>query len=186
MGQSETRPPAVDPIREDILSGMDALSVKRKHGLSDDELQAAYQQCSGPQDPAAHEQRTTWSCPACGVTQSHAMEECPRCGIVVSKFSDRKLVDAHCRPIRANRHTDSSAGHRTTWITVVVSVLLCLALGGALLKWTGGTHREEVKLTQGPEQVSSGLKRFTYENLEQEVVAVSKTQPVIVEFYSSN
>ncbi len=186
MGQSENRPSTVDPLREDILSGMDAFSLKRKHGLSDEELHSAFQRCAGPQASQAREEPMIWTCPACGVLQPHAMEECPRCGIVVSKFSKRRRVDADCRPIRTNWHTDSDASNRTTWITVVVSLLLCLALGGALLKWTGGTHQEEVKFSEGPGQVSSGLRKFTYENLPKEVVAVSRTQPVIIEFYSPN
>jgi hypothetical protein len=186
MEQFEKRPFTTDPIEKDILSGMDESSLKLKHGLSDEELRLAYRRCSDRKASNAHGKSATWTCPACGVPQPRAMEECPRCGIVVSKFSDRRRIDSDCRPIRTNRPTASDESSATTWITVAGSVILCLFLGGALLKWAVGNRQEGIKLSEGPGQVSTGLKRFTVENLQDEVVAVSRNQPVIIEFYSSN
>jgi hypothetical protein len=113
------------------------------------------------------------------------VEECPRCGIIVSKFSERKRVDADCRPLRTNLRVDPDARNRTAWITVVGSLILCFVLGVALLKWVGNNHRIEAKPSQGPGAVFTGLKKFTVDNLQEEVVAVSRNQPVLMEFYSS-
>ncbi|MGB6065477.1 MAG: hypothetical protein WBG50_11755 [Desulfomonilaceae bacterium] len=39
-----------------------------------------------------------WRCPACGISQPEVPEECPKCGIVVSKFQDKQTeYDQHLR-----------------------------------------------------------------------------------------
>ena len=128
----------------------------------------------------------SWNCPACGLAQAQAMTECPRCGIVVSKFSDRRRVDANCKPIRTNWQTETDSGKRNAWVIVVATVTLCLILGVALLKFTAEKRLDQVHIAQVPGQKVAGLKKFTYDNLEEEVVTVSRKQPVIIEFYSSN
>jgi hypothetical protein len=160
-------------------------SLKRKHGLSYEEIQSAFQRCAGQEASRAREKRMNWTCPACGAPQSHAMEECPRCGIIVSKFSERKRVDSDCRALSTTWQTQPAAS-TATWITVAGSLILCLVLAVALVKWVGSNnHRNEAKLSQGPADASPGLKKFTVDNLQKEVVDVSRNQPVLIEFYSS-
>jgi hypothetical protein len=114
------------------------------------------------------------------------MEECPRCGIVVAKFSDSTRVDARRKPIRATWQKETPSTKKNSWMTIAATAFLCLIVGGALLAWISGHRQEETKIAQAPTEDAVGLKTFTYDNLPHEVVAVSRNRPVIVEFYSSH
>jgi hypothetical protein len=186
MVQTDKRPPQVDPVMRDIRSGMEWSSLKRKHGLSDEELHSAYQRYAALSASRTHREGASWTCPACGFPQPNAVEECPRCGIVVAKFSDGARVDARCKSIRATWQNETASTKKSSWVTVAATVFLCLIAGGALLMWTSGHRQENTKIAQAPTQDAAGLKTFTYDNLQQEVVAVSRNRPVIVEFYSSH
>ncbi len=79
-----------------------------------------------------------WKCPACGGSQPEVPEECPRCGIVVSKFEDRQTeYDQHLRgmPIGQQiQHFSNAEGQGASSYAPErkeSSVSLALILGGA-------------------------------------------------------
>lgn len=183
------RPSHTDPVTSDTRSGTDEFSLTRKHGLSNEGLHATDPVSAADLSIQTSEQRRrAVSCPSCGYAQTGAMDECPRCGIVVSKLAERGRVGREPKSMRTAGLTEAETGKRGSWAAVAISVVLCLVLGGALWKWSGsGIQRSDhANLATGAGQESSGLKKFTYDNLQEDVVAVSRKQPVLIEFYSDH
>jgi|GEM_PF-1766695 len=83
----------------DIRAGMDDPSLMKKYGLSAQGLQTAFRKLveanvlkqAELDKRLPLEQRTAdlaWECPACGMPQVHAFDQCPKCGTVVSKIKE--------------------------------------------------------------------------------------------------
>ncbi len=97
-------------IVKDVRAGLDDVAIAEKYGISEQKLKGFYDKLTAagalkPEDLTNRsESKTqpseiTWRCPSCGVASPRAHEECPRCGIIVSKF------DAGGAP-PYGRHTD--------------------------------------------------------------------------------
>lgn len=88
-------------ILQDIRSGMDDRALMEKHRLSAQGLQSTFSKLiaagllkqSELYDPAPSHERTVnnvWTCPACKMPQPREFEECPQCGVLVSKFKEHQ------------------------------------------------------------------------------------------------
>ncbi len=84
-------------ILQDIRSGMDDAALMEKYQLSSQGLQSVFtklvaagvvKQAEVDQRPPSHERTVNfvWKCPACGKPQPREFDECPDCGVIVSKF----------------------------------------------------------------------------------------------------
>jgi hypothetical protein len=81
----------------DIKGGMDDAGLMEKYRLSGDLLQSVFGKLVDTGLLKRHdlENRTlmseksiaiAWECPACGIPQPKEYDECPRCGVIASKF----------------------------------------------------------------------------------------------------
>lgn len=84
-------------IVQDLRSGVIDAALMEKYNLSAEGLQSVFkklisagvlQQAELDSRAPAHKPATTavWKCPACGKPQSKEFEECPDCGVIVSRF----------------------------------------------------------------------------------------------------
>lgn len=84
----------------DMRSGMDDESLMAKHKLSPKLLDTLCErliatgyltslQLSEFKLLWAQKKGRAWRCPACHMPQSHPFDECPQCGIIVSKFEQK-------------------------------------------------------------------------------------------------
>jgi thioredoxin len=60
---------------------------------------------------------------------------------------------------------------------IVATAAAILLVGGIIVAWS-------VYRNHGTQQAMGGLKSFTDENFEQEVVEASRTRPIVVDFYA--
>lgn len=85
----------------DIRAGMDDPALMNKYGLSAQGLQSAFKKVIEAKALKQSEldnrvplaERTVdivWKCPACGKPQTIVFDECPECGLVISKFDKVK------------------------------------------------------------------------------------------------
>jgi rubrerythrin len=81
----------------DIKEGMDDARLMEKYRLSGDRLQIVFEKLVDMGLLKRHDLdkravmseksiAIAWKCPACGVPQNQAYDECPRCGVVATKF----------------------------------------------------------------------------------------------------
>lgn len=84
-------------ILADIKGGMDDAGLIEKYRLSGDLLQSVFEKFVdvGLLKRRDLEKRNlmseksiaiAWECPACGIPQPKAYDECPRCGVIAAKF----------------------------------------------------------------------------------------------------
>jgi hypothetical protein len=170
MATSEKRRISARQVLADIRSGLDCLELKRKYSLSDDALryvlnkleaagvltEADRQVMRGPlpevsnsraRNPGTSEVR----CPACEAIHDATATDCPKCGVVLSKFvSGVEREKEFPEPIAETR----TAGRKT--LIAVLCGIIVLAIGGAyvLLRSQPGTGAKPKQA--GPETVSSG------------------------------
>jgi hypothetical protein len=105
---AETNRPTINAkqVVRDIKSGMTDLQLMDRYSLSPRALQALSKklvaaglltetewEARGKPPPAPNPNRT-YGCPACGVRQTRDFDECPYCGIIVSKY----LASGQSRP----------------------------------------------------------------------------------------
>jgi hypothetical protein len=107
MSESEKPKINIREIIEDIRSGLDDSSLMRKYRLSERGLQLLYEKLrttgllteeeararleivTEATESETEDSKDSWRCPACRVTQSTPMIECPTCGIIVEKYEAR-------------------------------------------------------------------------------------------------
>jgi hypothetical protein len=132
---------------QDIEAGMHESALMAAYGLSPNELQRAMQKLEirgllkHPQtvDPVpartAPESRT-FECPSCGATHREPFDECPHCGIVLSKFSGQaqRMGEQHrtddLRSVSSGVQISSTVKERNhlvaiAGIGVVAVILVC-------------------------------------------------------------
>lgn len=187
-------------ILKDIQTGMDEEEIKRKYRLTDKGFQSVFQKLSamgllmnadnnlGLSTPrqnqrlAQREAPITWRCPACGEPQARAYEECPHCGVIVAKFSAMTL-QGHTYPQTHNYEThDAEASFSKRWPIIVLSILIFLVVGGAILKWS--SHKGTKPSISASASTPGSVLSFTTTNFEREVKEASKTMPVLIMFYA--
>jgi hypothetical protein len=126
-----------------------------------------------------------WTCPACGFSQHESAEECPKCGVVVSKFHERAADHHELGFSEAPRQSTSDSSEGKKWTTLVLGVIVCVFVAAIGLKWAlKGTTRPQgaaAVAVQTPGQV----QRFTAQNFDTAVIAASQRIPVLVEFYAN-
>ncbi len=93
-------------ILADIKAGMSNADLMRKHTLSIRGLESVFRKLvkSGllgqnevdrRLEPQREEtQGTVQACPSCGFPQNYDFEECPQCGVLVSKFKEKQEVQS--------------------------------------------------------------------------------------------
>ncbi len=87
----------------DIRAGMDDSALMKKHGLSVQGLQSAFNKLveakalkqSDLDNRVPLAEKTVdiaWKCPACGKPQMREFDECPDCGVIASKFRKQESL----------------------------------------------------------------------------------------------
>lgn len=106
----------------DIRSGMTEAALMTKYGLSPRGLQILARKLVDASLLEQHEfdvrassavnraTPITWKCPACGAPQTRTFDECPNCGVIVSKFRGRHEELEYHRPERGGSFTAPAAG----------------------------------------------------------------------------
>jgi hypothetical protein len=186
MGKIDKGPSNADPVTAGMHTETNEFSLKRKPGFSGEDMHKAPQRSESWSVSQGGGKRTAGGCPACGYTQSDIMDECPSCGIVLARLGHRQRLSGEQKSIRTNWEEQTHHGKGKTWVAIAATVFLCLILGIALIKWTTGQRPPEEKVAQGQPQGATTLKKFTYDKLQQEVVDVSRKEPVLIEFYASH
>lgn len=147
----------VKDVLEDIQLGMPDHALMTKYELSSAQFetlmkkldQAGLRRNSGRDgaSTAPLSPNDFYQCPACGYTRIESFNECPRCGVIVSKLATRPSVptddetppELNLRPTHAHQHeVREVASSSKLWIViaaVVVGVitLAALVLGGMWL-----------------------------------------------------
>lgn len=205
MPSPPTRTLSAKQVADDVRAGMDDLALKQKYSLSDAHLQSVLRKLmdrrvltesevldrgrrpihrSAAVPPMRPQQE--WRCPACDTTQTESFDECPICGVVVSKIRNLNRNEPALAPSWDTSNAKKPARGSRWWVPVAVSVFLFVLVGGLFLQWamhrgssTSGTPRASRSPTD-----SGTLKKFTSANFNSEVVEVSRTVPVLVEFYA--
>jgi hypothetical protein len=130
-------------------------------------------------------EQQTRECRQSGLPQDNRVAECSTCGADVSTVTERAASNTADASSRAGGKDDAAAPGRKTWTVVALVVLACIVLGWVVLKWSSIAHNGRYAQS-APEAVRSadGVKRFTVSNFSQDVLNVSQTRPVLIEFYS--
>jgi hypothetical protein len=123
----------IDPqkLARDILRGMDHDQLMEKYGVCSETLHGLYEEvaAAGLIDKSlvpnvifsrAEARSGGWTCPNCGISQTEEFDECPVCGIGVSKFgkgpaaSQRNSSDPNTSFVLfSHTSADDGADHRT-------------------------------------------------------------------------
>ena len=157
MTESGKRKLSAKEILTDIRSGMDAPGLKRKYGLSDksfgyvlkqlstagmltEDEKRRLQPRSGSSEPS-HEMRgePQWRCPACNAPQTGEVSECSACGVVVAKFVARQAEEDRLSSVSPRFTRDPDPGGGNSLASVILSIVVLVLIGGALLLWS--SHR---------------------------------------------
>ncbi len=104
-----------EEVMRDLSEGMNDLALMEKHGLSANQLQVYLKKWSasgGRVQPIPDEQGAgtegqgglAWVCPACRKPQLQQFEECPQCGVLVSKYARHQETKAAEAENREKRH----------------------------------------------------------------------------------
>jgi hypothetical protein len=145
-------------ILADIRSGMNVSGLKRRYGLSDKSLEYVLKQLStagvltedekrrlqprhGSPKPS-HEAPVLppqWRCPACNAPQAAEVRECPACGVVVAKFMARQAEEDRLSSVSPRFTRDPDPGGGKGLASVILSIVVLVIIGGALLVWS--SHR---------------------------------------------
>ena len=157
MTESGKRKLSAKEILTDIRSGMDVPGLKRKYGLSDksfgyvlkqlstagmltEDEKRRLQPRSGSSEPSRDMRgEPQWRCPACNAPQTGEVSECSACGVVVAKFVARQTEEDRLASVSPRITRDPDPGGGNSWASVILSIVVLVLIGGALLVWT--SHR---------------------------------------------
>lgn len=186
-------------ILHDLQMEMDESEIKRKYGLNDRSYQLVIERLSergllkrdhqddtpksdSEQEHGRPEDPILRRCPACGMAQAQEYDECPHCGVIVSKFSAAASQIYLNAGMRDHRSLDTEPKRSFRTPIIIFSVVVALVVGGVMFEKSG------FKLTkdrEGPSaSIPTGVQNFTQANFEREVKEVSRTTPVLVTFYA--
>jgi hypothetical protein len=205
MSPPSRRALSAKEVSEDVRAGLDDLALKQKYALSDAHLQSVLRKLverkvltesevrergrvppvTRPAPlPIRHEQG--WQCPACDSVQQQAFDECPVCGVVVSKIRNLKRNEPAFAPSFDPARSKTAPRSSRWWVPLAISVFTFVLVGGLFLQWAmhRGASSSARNRPGGTISGSSTLKNFTTANFSAEVVDVSRTIPVLVEFYA--
>ena len=123
-----------------------------------------------------------WRCPACGMPQDRAYEECPHCGVVVAKAATMSPQRSWSPPPSGYRVESTASDLPPRWPIVIISVLALLVVGGLLLKWMShGRHKPSFSSSV---PATGAVQTFTTATFDSEVKEASKSMPVLAMFYA--
>jgi hypothetical protein len=80
-----------------------------------------------------------WQCPACNAPQIGEVSECSACGVVVAKFVARQAEEDRLSSVSPRFTRDPDPGGGNSWASVILSIVVLVLIGGALLVWS--SHR---------------------------------------------
>lgn len=127
----------------DLKRGMHDTEIMAKYDLSPGQLQSLYNKLTAaglwkreeptPTKPVEESKEDTrFVCPSCGMPQYKPFEECPQCGVIVSKLTPQAEPEPHSA--EAGSPTDSARlRHGTVDATPGSRVLLVSCVAAALL-----------------------------------------------------
>jgi hypothetical protein len=154
-------------IASDIRAGMDPHGIKRKYGLSDKVLASVCRKLldagllskqemhhfvaeslasSGPPPLSPEPSQSHWQCPACQAVQSSEVSECPRCGVIVAKYTARQVA---ANDVPMMTYTPGLAGEAigaNKWAYVIVSIVVLALIGVTIVVWSTRRSNPEAKI----------------------------------------
>jgi len=118
----EKRKISAKTLIADVRAGMTSDELMGKHDISKASLDKALGKLKAANLISDGDLRTIeensyprgtqkpFQCPSCGMSQSKGFDECPRCGIIVSKFVKRKVMPAlpPKESVNAGEHSDGT------------------------------------------------------------------------------
>jgi flagellar basal body-associated protein FliL len=181
MSYTDKRKISAKEMVADIRSGMDNAKLRRKYKLSHEALESVYTKLANAGVLKEFEVRSRLAstsierpdarqtdslqgslCPSCNAAVPTGSDECPVCGIVLSKFvSAETLASPTLVEYPGAVAADSSGTSR--WLFVVLSIVVLALIGLALVMWA--THRDKQKFeavsadtTQAIEETSNATE----------------------------
>ncbi len=210
MTNSRKKKLSAKQFLSDIRSGMDATALKSKYGLSDKSLETAFRKLleagalkeherplPGPMPtPTRRSHRepksAEWRCPSCGSIQESEVPECPVCGVVVAKFIARQGQGYGIPDVSRTSllHTGLSEGK--SWTSVVVSIVVIVLIGGALMIWSRPRVPEKTEIAeldlraQRSHNVQSQIDRPDENTMDEQATSIENPEAEIGDSRESN
>lgn len=166
-------------VAADFNSGMHENSVMAKYGLSPNQVKQLKEklQAAG----LLHEQEAQnqpslgytpnlyddpYECPSCGFKQNDEFQECPRCGVIVSKMSRQdqaKAEEEKQKPVQLSEQLTSEAvmvKSSGPFFKIVTLLMICLAVAIYLVYFRGKEEPPQVVSPLTVEEDEDGVKRL--------------------------
>ena len=196
-------------IVADIRAGMGGSTLRRKYGLSEKGLHVLYRKLldkglvheselerkrSGPavqpRKALPKPERTRpqparidpWACPFCGAEFPQRHDECPKCGAIAAKIASRPYPGPRMQPSRFDRQEETESSS-SQWVTVGLSAGMLVLIGVVIVSWAAYRSNNKTGVSQAAYR-SGGIKTFTADNFNTDVVDASKNVPILIEFYA--
>ncbi|MBI4964827.1 MAG: zinc ribbon domain-containing protein [Desulfomonile tiedjei] len=162
MADFDKRKISAKQIVADIRAGLDDARLQRKYGLSHEALESVYGKLiragalkeveirgrlasgSGENEESQEKGPTPGPlCPSCNAPVPTGSAECPKCGIVLSKFApiEEPAYSVHLGPVDDSEF-DSNPSRK--WVSIALSIIVLAVCGVALILWA--VHRDKEKL----------------------------------------
>ncbi len=151
----------VGQVLQDLKDGMHDTAIMAKYNLSPGQLQTLYGKLAAaglwkreeattakPENASAED--APFVCPSCGMPQSRSFDECPQCGVIVSKLPPP--LQPHGAAADSPSDSDSDRLHQGTvypasgsgllLVSCVTAALLLVVGALAYFLWPGGSGPE--------------------------------------------
>lgn len=162
MADTGKRKISAKEIVVDIRSGMDDAQLQRKYGLSDEALESVFDKLMNagaiteseirnrvasasherPEDREGSHAKGTL-CPSCNASVPSGSDECPVCGIVLSKFVPSQ-AETNTSPVEFAHLTHAESEASSRWLSVGLSLVVLALVGVSVVIWA--MHRDKQKL----------------------------------------
>lgn len=105
----------------DIRGGLDCLALAKKYRLSADILASLFKELveKGLLE-SSDLPEMVFTCPACGERQTQVFDECPACGVVVTKQLSKIRKKSQAEMILGQKGTPEEADHVLVWVAAFV------------------------------------------------------------------
>jgi hypothetical protein len=103
-----------------------------------------------------------WRCPACNAPQTGEVSECSACGIVVAKFVARQVEEDRLSSVSPRFMRDPDPGGGKGLASVILSIVVLVIIGGALLLWSSHRATEKSKIA------ALDLRTLSFQEVESE------------------
>ena len=171
----------------DLRAGMDDPALMKKYGLSAQGLQSAFKKLveakalkqSELENRVPLAEKTVdlvWKCPACGKPQTREFDECPECGIIVSKLKDaiaKAASNVGSLPEdQIGRLPSFFNAHRVELVLILCGLLVVIIIAGF---WIKAVRDREVEAVRA-EAIRSEKQLRAKEAKEQQLKAQEEKQ----------